>query len=148
MKKWKLITGITLIFLLGALIGSLGTGLFLHNRPGSRKPEALKMAVMKRLVRQLDLTADQKPRVETIVDQLQEKTRNHFNKTRQEMRAIIAQGIARIKKELNPDQQKKLDTLHERFKRRHRRWDRRERQPGPPSPDEPGLHSPPPPPVD
>ncbi|MDD2389989.1 MAG: hypothetical protein PHP23_09695 [Desulfobacterales bacterium] len=122
MKKWKFITGIVLIFFLGALIGSLGTGLFLkYQFSGHRKPETAKMTVMKRLVRQLDLTADQKPRIEAIVDQIQTQTRDHFRKTREEMKGIIAQGIARIKKELNPDQQKKLDELHERFKRRHKR---------------------------
>lgn len=128
MKRWKIITALVLVFILGGLIGIVGTGMVLkHGAPfGPRGPEGRKAFLMKRLERKLDLTAAQKVRVGAIVDRRHARARDHFRQHRQEMHAFMAQSFVEIRKELTPEQQPKLDALQaemeERFRKRARRF--------------------------
>ena len=116
MKRWKLIVGITLVFALGLVAGSLGTGLYFKHRvyPFKGHPKARKAFVVEKLVRELVLTKDQRRRFEEIFDGLEKRRRALHS----EFRKIRAEGISQMKKELNPEQQKKLDQLHQAFVRR------------------------------
>ena len=73
MQKWKIVAGLLLVFVLGALTGALSTGMVLkrHHPFFSRAPEGRKAFIMKRLTRKLDLTAEQKVRIEAIIDRVQ-----------------------------------------------------------------------------
>jgi len=118
--RWKLIAGLLLVFVLGILAGSLGTGFYLKHRlaPLIKEPRARKTFIMKRLSKELNLTPDQKTKIDPIVEQMIEKRREYYLKNRPEIKTIMDQGFAQIREELNEDQKKKLDGLREKFHRR------------------------------
>ena len=125
MKRWKLISGLLLVFVLGVLAGSFGTRVYLKDRfEHLRKdPKARQAFIMRKLSKELELTQDQKIKVEKIVEQMGEKRREFFLKNRPEIKKIMDEGFAQIKKELNNDQQKKLDVLREEFEKRRKTRD-------------------------
>ena len=118
--RWKLISGLLLVFVLGILAGSLGTGFYLKHRLTSliKEPRARTTFIMKRLSKELNLTSDQKKKIDPIVEQMIEKRREYYLKNRPEIKTIMDQGFAQIREELNEDQKKKLDVLREKFHRR------------------------------
>jgi len=120
--RWKLISGLLLVFVLGVLAGSVGTGFYLKHRlaPIIKEPRARKAFIMKRLSKKLNLTPNQKTKIEPIVEQMIEKRREYYRKIRPEIKRIMDQGFTQIKEELNEDQKKKLDELREKFQK-HRR---------------------------
>jgi hypothetical protein len=73
--RWKLISGLLLVFVLGILAGSVGTGFYLKHRlaPLIKEPRARKTFIMKRLSKELNLTSDQKTKIDPIVEQMIEK---------------------------------------------------------------------------
>jgi hypothetical protein len=75
---------------------------------------------MRKLSKELELTQDQKIKVEKIVAQMGEKRREFFLKNRPEIKKIMDEGFAQIKKELNSEQQKKLDVLRAEFEERRK----------------------------
>jgi len=135
MQKWKIVAGLLLVFVLGALSGALGTGMVLkrHHPFFSRAPEGRKAFIMKRLTRKLDLTAEQKVRIETIIDRVQSETFEQMREGRRFMREELKKGFAEIRKELTPEQQLKFDQM--RAERERRRKERGDRFHGPWRPD-------------
>ena len=125
MKRWKLVLGLLLVFVLGILAGSLGTRVYFKDRfEHLRKdPKARQDFIMRKLSKELELTQDQKTKIEKIVEQVGVKRREFFLKKRPEIKRIRDEGFAQIKKELNNDQQKKLDVLREEFERRRKARD-------------------------
>lgn len=123
MNNWKLITGIALVFILGALVGSIGTRLYFERQyPQLADHRSRKAFLMERLSKELNLTEDQKVTIGKFVEQMEEKRREYFLQKRAETETLIDQ----MKKELTPDQQKKLDVLREEFEKRQKA--REERQ--------------------
>ena len=120
MNKGKLLAGVALVFIVGALVGSVGTRLYFQRHhsffPGERGGRTA--FIMKRLSKDLGLTGEQKAGVQKIVEQTQEKLREYFLQRRPEMERIIDDGFSQIKQGLNDEQKKKLDELKERFERR------------------------------
>ncbi len=118
--KGKLIAGVALVFIVGVLIGSVGTRLFFrHHHEAFTGERANRTAfIMKRLSKELKLTDTQKVAVQHIVEQTQDRLRAHFVEQRPEVQAIVNDGFLRVKNELTDDQKKKLDELKEKFERR------------------------------
>ena len=125
MKRWKLISGLLLVFVLGVLAGAFGTRVYLKDRfERLRKdPKARQAFIMRKLSKELELTPGQKIKIEKIVEQLGEKRREFFLKNRPEIKKIMDEGFAQIKKELDNDQQKKLDVLRAEFEKRRKARD-------------------------
>jgi Spy/CpxP family protein refolding chaperone len=123
MKRWKLIIGIALVFILGALAGSVSTGVYFKHRypPRITDPEARKAFIMEKLSKELSLTQEQKAKIGEIVGQIEEKRRDYFIKRQAE----IEKSVDLIRKELSSDQQKKYDALREKFEK-----DKKEREEG------------------
>jgi len=119
MKRWKLIAGIILVFVLGVLSGTLGTGLYMKQKmkPIRQDPKARRTAIIEKLTRGLDLKEDQIPRIEKILDEIDQKSREY----RQEIRKMRTESISQMKKELTPEQQKKLDQLHQEWELRRKK---------------------------
>ena len=128
--RWKLISGLLLVFVLGILVGSLGTGFYLKHRlaPFIKEPRARKTFIMKRLSKELNLTSDQKAKIDPIVEQMIEKRREYYLKNRPEIKTIMDQGFIKIKAELSEDQKEKLDELRENFKKKRRKRDAKRAQ--------------------
>jgi hypothetical protein len=133
MKKWKLVTGVVLVFVLGVVAGSLGTG-FYHKYLFSRHkadPSARKAFILERFSRDLDLTEDQKKEFKGIINQLEDRREALFQHGHLEFVKMMDEGFVQMKKVLNPDQKKRLDELIDEFER-HRKERPRYGPPGPP----------------
>jgi hypothetical protein len=136
MKSWKTWSGLTVIFLSGILIGVVGSGLYFNYTMKSFRghgPAGIKRLVMKKLSRELDLSRDQQASIREIVGRTVDDLDKLRRKHRPEIEAVVSQGVASIKPYLNPDQQRKLDEMYERFKKRGG-----PPPPGPPPPEPPG----------
>jgi len=125
MKRWKLVSGLLLVFVLGILAGAFGTRIYLKDRFAHlrKDPKARQAFIMGKLSKELELTQDQKIKVEKIVEQVGAKRREFFLKNRPEIKKIMDEGFLQIKKELNNDQQKKLDVLRAEFEKRRKARD-------------------------
>ncbi|MDJ0721795.1 MAG: hypothetical protein QNJ04_09200 [Desulfobacterales bacterium] len=128
MKRWKMVVALTVVLILGIMIGVVGTGVVIKHGLafGHRGSEERKAFIMKRLERRLDLTGAQKERVASIVDRRHAKAREQFRRHRQALHAFMQESFAEIRKELLPEQQVKLDAfqteLEERFRKRGRHF--------------------------
>jgi len=122
MKKWKLVTGLALVFAFGLLVGSFGTGVYIKHRfaPPNRDPSAMRAFLLKKFSQKLNLTDKQKNEFKRLIDQVGDKLEDHFRKTHSEIGNIVDQGSSQMRKILSPDQQKKFDEMLEKFKR-HRK---------------------------
>ena len=121
MKKWKLWTGMLLIFIAGGAVGTIGTGLFVKHKIVSileeGQPVVEKLAV-RILSRRLDLTADQKSETARIIRETQQRLQAIRLRVRPEALEIITTGKEDIRALLDPDQKKTLDQLYTKMKRR------------------------------
>lgn len=122
MKKWKLITGLTLVFVFGLLVGSFGTGAYIKHRfgPSKRDPSAMRTFLLKKFSQKLDLTEEQKTEFKSIIDQVGKKLDEHFRKSHSEIGEIVKPGFSQMKNLLTSTQQKKFDEMIENI-RRHRK---------------------------
>jgi hypothetical protein len=123
MNKLKLIVGIILVLLVGALAGSLVTGIYFKHRieqfASSGGSHHRRKAVMKRLTNRLDLTEEQRIEIEKIVKESQSRIYAIRRKYLPEIREISDESFALIKENLNPEQKEKLAKLHKKLKDRH-----------------------------
>lgn len=121
-----------LAFLLGAVTGALGFGLY-QERTGwggpRRDPARFHQFLLKRLTRELDLRPDQGQQVEAVL----RETGQEFARLREEMapriREIRARSRDRIRVVLDPGQQAKFETFVSEWERRAERWRGRAGQP-------------------
>ncbi len=121
MNKLKVWAGIVLVFLLGALAGSLSTGIYFKHRierfsKGERLP--IKVVLMKKLSHELDLTESQRVEIEGILDQLQAKLLDLRRKHRPEFEKVFDHSFGSIREKLNSEQKKRLDEIREELRRR------------------------------
>jgi hypothetical protein len=120
MNIGKLIAGVALVFIVGILVGSVGTRFYLKHQYRQFMPERGNRTafIMKRLSKDLSLTQTQEVAITKIVEQTEEKLREHFLQRRSEIASIIDDGFSHMGKELDDAQKKKLDELREKFERR------------------------------
>ena len=126
MNKLRLIAGVILVFLVGALAGSLGTGLYLKHSiensvAGGPPPRLKKVLLIRRLSNELDLTEAQCTEIEKIVKEAEMRIFAIRRKYLPEIREITDQSFALMKEKLNPDQTEKLEKLHAKLRDRHAR---------------------------
>jgi len=122
MNKLKVWVGILLVFLLGALAGSLGTGAYFKHRIerfSRGKHPSIRAVLMKKLDHELDLTGTQRGEAEKILDQLETKLHELRQKRRPELERLFDDSFDTIKEQLDPEQRSKLDKIREEMRRRH-----------------------------
>lgn len=127
MKKLKLWAGLMALFCSGVLIGVAGTWHIVENRAIehlTRERPRLPKFIMRKLDRELGLNDSQRARIETIVCRSFEELLTIRDRERPERERIILQSIEAMKAELSPEQQRKLDALHEKLKAHRARRDR------------------------
>jgi hypothetical protein len=119
MSKWKLIAGITLVFIVGGLVGSIGTRVYIkHHILSLLTDSKVRNAhFMKGLSKALNLTQDQKIKIGKIIEQMEQQRREFSFNHWPEIEKILNEGYLQIRKQLDNDQQKKLDALRENFER-------------------------------
>ena len=123
MNKLKLAVGIILVLLVGALAGSLVSGIY-HKKRVERfasggHPPHLRKVFVKRLSDKLDLTDEQRIEIEKIVKESQAEIFAIRRKYLPEIREINDQSFALIEEKLNAEQKKELGVLYEKLKYRH-----------------------------
>ena len=126
MKRWKGILGIALIFIAGNMAGWFGSMRYATHRPPfhRQRVEERTRSIMKRLDDRLDLTVEQRARVEAIVRHTQEEAGRLFKEQGEKLHSLMERDMEAFKKILNPDQQQKLEKLHREFEERRKQRDK------------------------
>lgn len=124
MRHWKFKLGVVLVFLLGLVIGGLGTGWwFAQGYHGFRgPPRKVEAAIMNKLSWYLHLSDEQKERLEPIVRDVSRKLEAIRQQVEPEMRRAVEEGMERAKPILNAEQYEKLE---HRYRELRRKWERR-----------------------
>ena len=120
-NKVKVIAGIVLVFLLGILVGSLGTGIYAKRKFESfvmGGPLKKRVLAMKRLSDKLDLTPEQQAGIGKIVDKAMNDLHEHRQKHHPTIKGIMDNAFSSIKEKLRDDQKGQMDRLYDRLKKR------------------------------
>jgi Spy/CpxP family protein refolding chaperone len=120
MKRWKVILGIALIFIAGALAGSLGSMHYVKTRLPFHRHSLEKRAhsIMKRLDGRLNLTEEQWKKMESIVLQTQKEAQELFKEQREAMHTLMERDMEEFKTILDQEQRQKLEELRQEFEKR------------------------------
>jgi hypothetical protein len=133
MNKLKLASGVLLVFLVGMLAGSLGTGYYYQKRvekfeAGGPPVQERIQIILGRFSNELDLTDEQRTEFEKIVKESQEKIVALGNKFQPEIKQINDDTFTSIKNKLTDQQKAKLETLIKRMEDVHDRFPSGQRQ--------------------
>ncbi|MCB2148652.1 MAG: hypothetical protein KQI81_19390 [Deltaproteobacteria bacterium] len=119
MNKWKAIAGILLIFILGGLVGSLGTGMVVKQRikrfaDPKRPPPPIYF--LQRQLRQMSLSADQEGKITPILDRMHAGFLALLEKSRPEFDRLFDSHVQEIREQLDASQQEQLDATVQKIK--------------------------------
>lgn len=124
MNRWKFRIGVVLVFLVGLAIGCLGTGWWFakgfHDLRGPR--DKVEARLMKHLSWYLDLTDDQKAKMQPIVHDFAVKMEDLRAKAEPQIQAVMEEGLQRAKPILTADQYERME---KRYKEMRDKWKRR-----------------------
>jgi hypothetical protein len=125
MNRLKLTLGVILVLLVGALAGALGTKIYYQQRierfAPVKPPHRRKIFMMKRLSDRLDLTKEQQPEIEKIVEDFQSRISAVRREYLPKIEEITDQSLRSMEEKLRPEQKKKLTKLRKRLKKRQER---------------------------
>jgi Spy/CpxP family protein refolding chaperone len=115
MKKWKVVTGIIAVFILGAVAGGVISHGICWHRPhwGEIHPREV---VVRKLSRKLHLDANQKAQVEVIVNDAHNQMREMRRETQPKIDSIMGNAQAKIRAILRPDQKAEFEKLIAKWK--------------------------------
>ncbi len=120
--KLKVVAGVLVAFLAGMLLGGLGTtGYIFHGmRQLSEGSNTLRhRGLMHRLSRQLNITEEQKPDVQRILDESEQEISRLLQDSLVEFTAIMERQKEALNTVLTPEQQAKLE---KNFRRLRSHW--------------------------
>ena len=135
--KFKIIAGLLLVFVLGAICGALGTGIFIKQRFQrftQRGPEERKDFFVEQLSKELALRDEQRSQAEQIFKSTEDEIQTLLDNSREQFETLMTQSREKLREILEPEQQEKLDAFFMRMKKRR------------PGPKPPGGHPGAPPP--
>ena len=121
MMRGKLVSGLIVLFLAGALTGIVGASLYQRyeqEERWERGPAARQERIMNRLIQELALTPDQQTRIEPIVSRAHMDILQLRFQHQPEVEQILTQSLTDIKATLSAEQQAKQDQLYARLQRR------------------------------
>ncbi|MBT3312219.1 MAG: hypothetical protein HN737_05775 [Desulfobacterales bacterium] len=119
MNRLKIVTGVILVFILGAVTGAVTTKVYVKYKFGQfikAGPPPVKGVIMRRLSR-LDLTEEQHEEIEKIVADMQVKFIDFREKHQPELSVVFDQAFEQIRDILNAEQRKKFEKIKERLVR-------------------------------
>ena len=112
MKNWKAIVGVTFVFLLGAVAGSLITfGVIRQMYQLGRGPQARTDFIVRKLTWDLWLDAQQRDQLRAIVQNGQQEMKPVRLQMHPQVEAILDRADTRIRAILRPNQVEKFDKL-------------------------------------
>lgn len=123
------ILGVLLVFLFGVIIGAAGTNAAIAKKAKEVMmggPESVMEVVVKRLDSDLNLDAEQKRKLQTIVDDAHIKLRQSRARVQPEIDATLSEAEERVRAMLYPNQVEKFDKL---VNRSRDQWKPREQKP-------------------
>lgn len=138
--KWRVALGLFVVFLAGAASGFFASAWQARKKFDTRHRVGLKSdRMMRHFQRHLELTPEQRQKVEPILDQSAARLQEIRAETGRRVSETMEQSRREIAPHLTPEQRVKMEEMKERRHRRkiHRRHGRR----GPP-PDEMHEHVP------
>lgn len=122
-SNWKVIFAALVIFGAGAVTGALlvhrsaGWGGARHSNPGRARamqtpsPGGMRLEFLRRAGRELNLTTEQRGRVDEILQQSQERTRAMVAPVWPQVRDEVQRAKEEVRKVLTPAQQARFDDL-------------------------------------
>lgn len=116
----KVVAGVLVVFLIGMVIGALGTSLFIARRArqlAEGSNTVRKTWFFRRLDHQLRLTDAQKPAVREVLEQSEEEVRVLLSQSLKEFSDLMLRRNDALKPLLTPEQQEKLDAMSQRMHR-------------------------------
>ncbi len=129
MKKWKAIVSIVIVFLLGALAGTLVTNTVCQQRTVNLikgEAKSTREFIVRRLNLELHLDAAQQEQLRSIVQETHAEMRNLRRQFRPQTEEILARSQEKVRAILRPDQLEKYEkTVAERRKKRAHEEDSR-----------------------
>jgi hypothetical protein len=118
-RKLKVAIILSSIFLAGIICGIVGTGLFVRNQVSKAMnggPDYQRTVLMRRLVRELRLTDEQKAVLEPIVAEGQESVIALRKKHFPELIAVIEETSGKMEQHLDDKQKDELTKMVHRFR--------------------------------
>jgi len=126
-NRWKVITGILLILILGAFSGALGTGFYMKNRiqrfidPKGPPPP---VRILHRQLDRLDLSPEQRTKIDAKLRQMEAGFNAIILKAKPELDAHFKHHMPLLRAELSPEQQRVFDKAIARIEDRIKRMER------------------------
>ena len=119
MNTWKVILATIVIFAAGAVTGALLVRHAMHPRQG---PGGMRLEFLRRMERDLDLTAEQREKIDKIIKDSQEQTRRIMEPVSPALHAELQRTKEEFRQVLSPAQQARFDELlkHARARESHR----------------------------
>ena len=114
MKSIKPVIGLILVFILGAVSGSLVTYMVSQSHPEgvlAAGPHAREERLISRLGKQLDLDSQQLEQAKTIIHETHEDMRQIRQKIHPQIEALLTDSQLRISSLLRPEQQEKFKKI-------------------------------------
>ncbi|KJR42781.1 hypothetical protein MCHI_001316 [Candidatus Magnetoovum chiemensis] len=138
MKKWKIFTGLIVIFTAGSILGAVFSGFYIKHKMNSfffgGHRDRVEM-IMEHISKELKLNKDQQYKIKEVIVDTELELVKFRQKHEQEVETIITQSKERIKEYLTESQQKRLELFYENMKA-HRPL----KMPPPPMPDDHAPH--------
>ena len=114
MKMYKSILGIVAIFVLGIMVGVLGTNLVFKQR-FEKGPPPIDVVLMHRLSKRLDLTPAQQVDVRKILDNLRIQLKEIRKDYHPRVKAAFDESFAQIRQYLTNPQKEQMDLFEKRL---------------------------------
>lgn len=108
MNTWKVIVATIVIFATGAITGALIVGHSVRPRPG---PGGVRLEFLRRMERDLDLTKEQREKIDKILKESQEQTRRIMQPVSPTLHAQLQRTKEEFREVLTPSQQTRFDEL-------------------------------------
>ena len=121
--KWKLIAGFLLVFLAGGVTGAfVAAATTRHYFFAARHHEVAVQRMRERLKHELDLTPEQEAKIAPIVDKTVAQLEDIRKETGRRVHETFTEAHQQMAKDLNPEQQAKLEQLRQRHHQMMRRF--------------------------
>jgi hypothetical protein len=122
-KRWRIWTGIAVVFVCGLLVGNVLTTAYDDNKQQQKWQQGLsglKPRVMRHLTRELHLSPEQQPAIEPILSQAEGELLRLRIAQQPQVETTVGRTIDALKVKLTIEQQHKLEKLNQQL---HQRWD-------------------------
>jgi hypothetical protein len=131
-SSWKVILATLIIFAAGVFTGGLVVK-DTRKAPPRKEPQVMRTEMLRRLTRELQLTPEQRTKVDAVLQESNERTKILRELLQPELQAEYRKAVDDITAELTPEQHKKLDDLLKQRRKQTTPAEKRRQQHGQPA---------------